>query len=252
MDARRSRGNLIFMKSAVTRQLNAGCTEISEHLHVFWRAAIKSLHPSLDLKDISQAVHYSMRSNFLYTFLCSLLFVFALAAPAECDLGLDARKESGFDSRDDIRNRGAADYDRRDESAEDATDAVDGADVADTESATDAEAARKDATGRCPAGKVPRTKYVKILVDGCSVPKWLSFADMKRFTGCCNAHDKCYAACGRSKRFCDSQFHNCMLGTCGRFNLLCRAAANTYFDAMSFPEAQRSFDRATKRYCRCH
>lgn len=199
------------------------------------------------LLDIDQVLQTSMRSNLLYFLLSTILLVLALAAPAEYDHGLEARGEL------DIDNRGAVSLNRRDESAEDATDA---ADVADDESVTDAEAAKRDPTGRCPAGKVPRTKYVKILVDGCSVPKWVSkwlpFADVKRFTGCCNAHDKCYAACGRSKAFCDNQFHNCMLGTCERFNLLCRGAANAYFDAMSLPEAQRSFQRATKRYCRCH
>lgn len=177
-----------------------------------------------------------MRSNFIYIFLCTLLVVFVAAAPAEQHLDLESR-EQPVDGRD------THDLNRRDEAAE-GTEAG--------ESVETAEAASRDRTGRCPKGKVPRTLGTKILLDGCSVPKGLSFAKVKRFTSCCNKHDTCYAACGRSKPFCDNQFHNCMLGTCGRFNLLCRAAANIYFDALRFPEAQRSFDRATKRYCRCH
>jgi hypothetical protein len=59
------------------------------------------------------------------------------------------------------------------------------------------------------------------------------------FTPSCNAHDRCYAMCGRPKSYCDASFRTSMKNWCkDRFSVLdprrpaCRTMAQTYWQAV--------------------
>jgi len=63
--------------------------------------------------------------------------------------------------------------------------------------------------------------------SGCSrAPDGMGFG---RFGDCCNRHDLCYTWCGSERLACDKAFYNCGVSSCGPWDLVCKAAARTYY-----------------------
>lgn len=103
---------------------------------------------------------------------------------------------------------------------------------------------------RCPSGQTAVSKGVTITTNGCS------FVPELDFHACCNAHDRCYATCSRTKRSCDDAFLTCMKNRCnalydaGVQRTACIAAANTYHAGVAVG-ADIPFMNASEKYCRC-
>jgi hypothetical protein len=75
------------------------------------------------------------------------------------------------------------------------------------------------------------------------------------FGKCCDAHDDCYGNCkGPVKSTCDNNFHQCMLGSCRRYQgiarWVCEQLADIYFSAVD-RFGQAAFDVARKACPAC-
>mmetsp|Transcript_6320 Transcript_6320/g.12480 ORF Transcript_6320/g.12480 Transcript_6320/m.12480 type:complete len:229 (+) Transcript_6320:83-769(+) len=67
--------------------------------------------------------------------------------------------------------------------------------------------------------------------NGCSKPPGMSVDGEEDFTYCCDRHDACYQTCGMDKKYCESDFGQCMKAMCvGNFaeNPGCKGAAELY------------------------
>ena len=74
-------------------------------------------------------------------------------------------------------------------------------------------------------------KSIRVESNGCSKPEFIQVQGEEDFTYCCDRHDACYATCGASQQFCDSDFKKCMKSLClTEFptNPQCVTAAETY------------------------
>lgn len=123
-------------------------------------------------------------------------------------------------------------------------------------------AAQPASAAICPE-RVPRPGY-RPTVNGCG-PSGYGWAipdswNRANFTPACNAHDRCYGTCNKSRQQCDIQMRNRMWAACDRaygrrgqenlWRLRCRDRANTYFKAVR-RGGQAAYEDAQEEACIC-
>lgn len=110
-------------------------------------------------------------------------------------------------------------------------------------------------TGRCPKGEAAVSKGVEAKPNGCTN------SPDGDFKACCNAHDRCYGDCSKSKKTCDSKFLRCMKDKCNALydgdrlfdvtnHQICFSVAEDYHGAV-VNYGGDAFKEATKRHCYC-
>lgn len=114
---------------------------------------------------------------------------------------------------------------------------------------------KRDSTGRCPNGI--KDLGVAAEPNGCGPKGHIDLVPDGALGDCCNAHDRCYANCARSKKECDSAFGNCVIATCkqkyGSWNPIrytCITQGAVYTDAVVIAGGP-AFKTATKEHCKC-
>lgn len=112
--------------------------------------------------------------------------------------------------------------------------------------------------GRCPAGKGAVNNGLVPSPNGCGAAGGLPVPDLD-FNACCNAHDRCYSDCSKSRGQCDSAFLTCMDKRCEDIyedwwevvaRGACKATAKGYH-AVVESKGKGAFDNATKKHCTC-
>ncbi|KAH7125783.1 hypothetical protein EDB81DRAFT_764885 [Dactylonectria macrodidyma] len=111
---------------------------------------------------------------------------------------------------------------------------------------------------RCPAGQraVTKSPAVPVVPNGCGDQSGgIKYPDLD-FESDCWRHDRCWGNCDRDFTSCNSEFYDSMMATCSEKygiptqNLLCRAAAVVYFEAVSDFGIEKFYD-ATAKHCNC-
>jgi len=104
----------------------------------------------------------------------------------------------------------------------------------------------------------PESKWTKHLIpDNFYMPTFGVPILMFSFEECCTGHDTCYGVrCTPTKKDCDTDFYDCMKGTCGASMAsvmpICYLAARFYYEAVSTTRmAQQAFDEARRGCKRC-
>lgn len=112
--------------------------------------------------------------------------------------------------------------------------------------------------GRCPAGKGARNNDVVPNPNGCGPADGVPVPELN-FNACCNAHDRCYSDCSKSKMKCDVTFLNCMYKRCDALyedwwevpaRATCKGTAAVYYSAVE-RLGDGPFESATKKHCIC-
>lgn len=112
----------------------------------------------------------------------------------------------------------------------------------------------EDHTGRCPKRIIDLG--VTATPNGCGPQNFPDLIPDGALGKCCDAHDRCYADCSRSKKDCDDSMGSCGRGVCKALFSdwvtlnICLTQVKVYTKAVEL-WGKGPFENATKKHCKC-